>query len=222
MNARAGGTQRVVAAGALAAILALVAIPAYTASAAGSGVRVESTSAHEAGEFWTVARMRAARPLELSHSGPQVRSGGRHGHRGKPHRIAARAGTFGADFEQVADPTTPEFRVNGAVFLSFGIFGFGRCSGTAVRSPNESVVITAGHCVNSGGRRGRWFSGKSVFVPAYRYGQRPFGVFPVRWIDSTRQWRANGSENFDVGAMVVGRNEAGEELVEAVGGAVLA
>lgn len=222
MNARAGGTQRVVAACALAALLVLAAIPACSASAAGSGTRVESTSAHEAGEFWTVARMRAARPLELSHSGPRVQTGGRHGHRGRPRRIAARLGTFGADFEQVADPTAPEFRVNGAVFLSFGIFGYGRCSGTAVRSRNESVVITAGHCVNSGGRRGRWFSGKSVFVPAYRYGQRPFGVFPVRWIDSTRQWRANGSENFDVGAMVVGRNEAGEKLVEAVGGTGIA
>jgi hypothetical protein len=222
MNPRAGGTQRAVAACALAALLAFFAIPASTASAAGSGTRVQSTSAREAGEFWTVARMRAARPLELSHSGPRVQSGSRHGHRGKPHRIVARVGTFGADFEQVPDPTIPELRVNGAIFLSFGIFGYGRCSGTAVRSRNESVVITAGHCVNSGGRRGRWFSGKSVFVPAYRYGQRPFGVFPVRWIDSTKQWRANGSENFDVGALVVGRNEAGEKLVDAVGGAGIA
>jgi V8-like Glu-specific endopeptidase len=218
MNARAGGTQRVVAACAFAASLIVVAIVACGAGAA-SGVRVQSTSARAANDFWTVARMRAAKPIEPGSSGARVQSGKRHGHRGQPHRIAARLGTFGDDFEQVADPTAPEFRVNGAIFLSFGIFGYGRCSGTAVRSRNASVVITAGHCVNSGGRRGRWYSGKSVFVPAYRYGQRPFGVFPVRWIDSTKQWRANGSENFDVGAMVVGRNQAGEKLVDAVGGA---
>jgi hypothetical protein len=135
---------------------------------------------------------------------------------------AARVSSFGANFEQVEDPTAPEFRVNGVVFLSLGIFGYGRCSGTAVRSGNRSVVITAAHCINSGGRHGRWFPGRWIFVPAYRYGQRPFGVFPAKWIDTTKQWRASGSENFDVGAAVVGRNQRGELLGEAVGGAGIA
>ena len=207
----------------LAVCLGLAALPAGTASAAHGGVWVKRSSAREASNFWTVARMRAAKPVEIGRPSPQVRSTGNgHGHHGKPRRVVARLATFGSDFEQVADPTAPEFRVNGAIFLSFGIFGYGRCSGTAVQSRNSSVVITAGHCLNSGGRRGRWFGGKSVFVPAYRYGQRPFGVFPVRWIDTTKQWRANGSENFDVGAMVVGRNEAGKKLVDAVGGAGIA
>jgi V8-like Glu-specific endopeptidase len=222
MNVWAGGTQRAVAATALAVFLIFAAIPACGASAARNGTWVEPTSARQASEFWTVARMRAAKPLELIRSAPQAQSGKRHGHRGKSHRIAARVGTFGTDFEQVTDPTAPEFRVHGAIFLSMGIFGYGRCSGTAVQSRNLSVVITAGHCLNSGGKRGRWFGGKSVFVPAYRYGQRPFGVFPARWIDTTEQWRANASENFDVGAMVVKRNEAGEKLVDAVGGAGIA
>ena len=206
MNARAGGTQRVVAACALAASLDRRRDRRLRRAAQ----RAESGSSRPPpARPTTSGRWRGCGRRSRSSwaaPGARVQSGGRHGHRGKPHRIAARLGTFGADFEQVADPTAPEFRVNGAIFLSFGIFGYGRCSGTAVRSRNASVVITAGHCVNSGGRRGRWFSGKSVFVPAYRYGQRPFGVFPVRWIDSTKQWRANGSENFDVGAMVVGRN----------------
>jgi hypothetical protein len=221
MNVRAGGSQRAVAAAVFAACLVLFAISACPAGAASGGRWVEASSAREAGNFWTVARMRAARPVEISRADPQVRSGGR-GDRGKPRRVAARFATFGSDFELVGDPTLPEFRVHGAIFLSLGIFGYGRCSGTAVRSRNASVVVTAGHCLNSGGRRGRWFGGKSVFVPAYRYGQRPFGVFPVRWIDTTEQWRANGSENFDVGAMVVGRNEAGKKLVDAVGGAGIA
>lgn len=222
MNARAGGTQCAVAAVALAVFFIFVAIPACTASGDRSGIWVKPASAREAGDFWTVARMRAAKPLELSRPRPGGKAGGKRGSRGKPHRVAARTSTFGADFEEVADPTAAESRVNGAIFLSFGIFGYGRCSGTAVGSRNESVVITAAHCLNSGGKRGRWFGGKSVFVPAYRYGQRPFGVFPVRWIDTTKQWRANGSENFDVGAMVVGRNEAGKSLGEAVGGAGIA
>lgn len=219
MSARAGGFRRLLAAVPVAAALLLF-VSAWSGEAAVGAVWVEH-SAREAGKFWTLARMRAAKPVELSRPGRTVRSGGRHGHR-KPHRVAARIGTFGSDFEPVADPTAPEFRVHGALFLSFGIFGYGRCSGTAVRSRNQSVVVTAGHCLNSGGRRGRWFDGKTVFVPAYRYGQRPFGVFPARWIDTTEQWRANGSENFDVGALVVGPNEAGEKLNEAVGGVGIA
>lgn len=225
MNARAGGIRRTVAAAVFAAILVLVAIPAGSAGAARSGVWVKPTSAREAAAFWTPARMRAAEPIEVFPRRREARATVRRGRRGEAKRVAVfgvPGPSYGADFEQVPDPTLPEFRVHGALFLSFGIFGYGRCSGTAVRSPNKSVVVTAAHCLNSGGKRGRWFTGRMVFVPAYRYGQRPFGVFPARWIDTTKQWRANGSENYDVGAVVVGRNEAGDKLGEAVGGTGIA
>ncbi len=191
----------------LAALLVLMAGGA-SREAFASGVWLKASSASEAAGFWTPARVRGAVPLELRSN----RAG----------TSATDPGDFGSDFEQVADPTAPEFRVHGVVLLSLGIFGVGRCSGTAVRSPNESVVITAAHCLNSG-RGDDWFPGPAAFVPAYRYGQRPFGVFPARWIDTTKRWRATaGSPNFDVGAMVVGRNGAGESLVDAVGGAKIA
>ncbi len=223
MNARAGGIGRAGAAAVCGAILVSAAIPAGGASAR-SGVWVKPTSARKAAAFWTPARMQAAKPIEVFPR-RQSRAMLRRGRRGEAGRLAAfgvAGPSFGADFEQVPDPTLPEFRVNGALFLSFGLFGYGRCSGTAVRSRNKSVVITAAHCLNSGGKRGRWFTGRMVFIPAYRYGQRPFGVFPARWIDTTRQWRADGSENYDVGAIVVGHNEAGEKLEEAVGGTGIA
>src|SRR6185312_11074606 len=121
----------------------------------------------------------------------------------------------------VSDSTSTESRWNGVIFFRAG-GALGRCSGTSVRAPNFSVVITAGHCVNSGGPRGRWYRDRWVFVPGYRYGQRPFGVFPAVWLDTTRQWRAGGSENFDVGAAVVAPNERGERLADAVGGTGIA
>lgn len=209
MNSARVGGLRAQAGTVLAALLVsvacgLTAVPRASAS----GVWLEPSTAGDAGDLWTPARVREAEPIEL--------------HQDRAGASAAATGEFGDDFEQVADPTAPEFRINGVVLLSLGIFGYGRCSGTAVRSANESVVMTAGHCVNGGGPN-RWFPGEAAFIPGYRYGQRPFGIFPVRWMDTTRQWRATGgSPNFDVGAMVVGRNQAGQLLGEAVGGAKFA
>jgi V8-like Glu-specific endopeptidase len=131
------------------------------------------------------------------------------------------AATARPTFGEVVDPTTVESRRNGVIFFK-AEGGLARCSGTSVNAPNFSVVFTAGHCVNSGGPWGQWYRGQWVFVPGYRYGQRPFGVFPATWIDTTRQWVSTGSENFDVGAAVVTRNERGERLADAVGGAGIA
>jgi hypothetical protein len=219
MNVRAGGAQR-----ALAAALFVLAVAFSSDAAIASGVWVGGSSAQKASSFWTPARMRAAKPLEVTRR-PLRATPGIASDRGRPVRIgprAARVGEFGSDFVQVADPTAEGFRVHGAIFVDLGLFGYGRCSGTAVRSPNQSVVFTAAHCLNSGGPRGRWYRTQAAFVPAYRFGQRPFGVFPVRWVDTTRQWRRVYTENYDVGAMAVGENERGESLTEAVGGAGIA
>lgn len=225
MSAQASGPQRALAAG-LVLLLASIGIVFGTESASASGCWVHGASPQRAAAFWTPARMRRARPLEVEPDrfASLLPRAGRADGRGAPRRVAARAllAALGTDFVEVPDPTTPEFRINGAIFIALGPFGFARCSGTAVRSRNRSVVVTAGHCVNSGGRHGRWFPGRWAFVPGYRHGQRPFGVFPARWLDTTRQWRRSGSENFDVGAAVVGRNGRGELLEEAVGGAGIA
>lgn len=225
MNELAGGAQRALAV-TIAPLLILVAVAAAgAAGATASGIRVNSQSAREASAYWTPARMRAAKPLEMRRQRPGAEGTVAQGDRGAPHRVPARLAresSLGSDFEAVAEPAAPEFRVHGVVFISFGLFGFGRCSGTAVHSHNKSVVFTAAHCIHDGGQRGDWFRNSWIFVPAYRYGQRPFGVFPAKWIDTTRQWRISGSENYDVGAAVVGPNERGERLEQAVGGAGIA
>jgi hypothetical protein len=222
MIVRAGGAQR---APALAGLIVFFLVSALgVGTATGAGAWMEGPAAAGADSFWSPTRMRAAQPIEVtrppSRGAARVPDGS-----GAPVRVAAQAARpteFGSDFLEVADPTAEGFRVHGVLFVDLGFFGYGRCSGTAVRSSNRSVVFTAAHCLNSGGPRGRWFRAKAAFVPAYRFGQRPFGLFPVRWIDTTKQWRSSGSENFDVGALVVGPNESGESLTEAVGGAGIA
>lgn len=162
--------------------------------------------------------MRQARPLDL----PQPDGGGlARGSRAGSERNALRGPVADArarsEFAPVADPTAPGFRQNGVIFIVLpGGFGAGRCSGTSVNAPNRSVVFTAGHCVNSG--FGRWYNQDWIFVPGYHDGVRPFGVFVAKWLGATAPWAKDGSENADVGAAVVSRNERGQRLGEAVGG----
>jgi V8-like Glu-specific endopeptidase len=195
------------------AVLAMPAVAQADSTAIGSPA---SASARRALRFWTPARMRSARPLVAQ---PPSRGGLAYASAAPaPRSEGAEPGTTAfarADFATVADPTAPGFRQNGAIFAVIPRFGTARCSGTAVDSPNRSVVITAGHCVHE---LGRWFDSDWVFVPGYHDGVRPFGVFVARWLGSTRPWIHGGSENGDVGAAVVGRNERGQLLGAAVGG----
>lgn len=203
-----------------------------TALGAGSpdaqgAISVAGLQAQDAAAFWTPARMARARPLDGRRVGrPTVlTSGATEIAKGRPHEYPPFSpdpeASTSASFEVVPDSTSTTDRVNGVVFIVTP-FGLGRCSGTSVNAPNFSVVFTAGHCVNSGGPHGRWLASRWVFVPGYRYGQRPFGVFPAKWVDVTNQWRRFGGENFDVGAAVVGRNEKRQRLAKAVGGAGIA
>jgi V8-like Glu-specific endopeptidase len=185
--------------------LALLAWPSLASALAAPGGQPR-----QALRFWTPARMKAARPLDVQLPG-----------QGQGKVTLSEPATVSSAFETVPDPTLVGSRVNGAIFIEMP-FGLARCSGTSVNAPNYSVVFTAGHCINTGGPHGRWMDFRWVFVPGYRHGQRPFGVFPAKWIDTTRQWRTTGSENFDVGAAVVTRNQRGRLLAKAVGGTGIA
>jgi hypothetical protein len=200
---------------------ACLVLPA-SGSAAGATASAKPTataSVRAALRFWTPARMRAARPLDTVRQGGGGLAGG-----AGPSTQGADEGTLRAteralsDFAEVPDPTAPGSRQNGVIFISDpGGFGLARCSGTSVDAANLSVVITAAHCVN-GGRPWNWFDQNWIFVPGYHDGVRPFGVFVARWLGATAGWFDGSSENADVGAAVVSRNERGQRLGAAVGG----
>jgi V8-like Glu-specific endopeptidase len=185
----------------LAGALAIGALAVPAAGAAGPSISFREHAAATR-HFWTPARMQAARPVR----GPRVTV---------PQAAHASSlnPTLTATSETIADPTEPRYRVNGAIFINEG-FGYGRCSGTSVVSPNKSVVITAGHCVYD---EGIWSDRKWVFVPGYHHGERPFGTFTAHWLGTTPAWHGHENENYDVGAAVVGRNEKGQTLAAAVG-----
>jgi V8-like Glu-specific endopeptidase len=168
------------------------------------------TGVDQARHFWTPSRMESARPLPAHLPGNAQLADGTPGSAPPP----ALPGESVVPTETITDPTAPGVSQNGAVFV-VGPFGtLGRCSGTSVNAPNFSLVITAGHCVHEGRH---WMGTKWVFVPGYRYGERPFGAFVAKWLGATPQWISSENPNYDVGAAIVSRNERGQRLADAVG-----
>jgi len=151
--------------------------------------------------FWTPARRRAAaRPDETG--------------------LAGLAAT--ASFALIAEPDVLPYAVNGRLFVRQGK-NAGFCSATAIDTPSRSLVLTAGHCVNSGPQppdgHAVW-SSMLEFVPAYSGDIAPFGAFVAhrKSVFALKQWIEFGNPDFDVGAVVVGPNPEGAKLADAIGG----
>ncbi|HEX6524071.1 MAG TPA: serine protease [Streptosporangiaceae bacterium] len=88
-----------------------------------------------------------------------------------------------------AFPGTPAV---GALFTSAqGKLGSHFCTASVVHSPQGNLGITAAHCVTG-------LSGTIVFVPGYRSGTRPYGVWTVSKIYIDHAWTSGSSQNDDV------------------------
>ena len=119
----------------------------------------------------------------------------------------------------VVDPAAPKIRAHGKVF--FTVVGGSDpgdfvCSGSAVNSRNKSLVMTAGHCVYDAETGG----GKSInfaFMPAYQAGAMPYGAWAAKSLATTKEWKKQGNLRYDLGAVIVKRNEAGQRLQSVVG-----
>jgi hypothetical protein len=160
--------------------------------------------------YWTPARMRSARPLELTLDG----GGKAHLHLGRPAPAAS------TSFLAVAEPEAPPNSVNGRIFVKQGKLR-GYCSGTAINSPTRQLVLTAGHCVNNGHLNGQTIWSQYLeFVPAYSGGHGPFGAFVSKRskIFAPRQWSKGGNPDFDIGAFLTHPNQRGMNVADAVGG----
>jgi hypothetical protein len=160
--------------------------------------------------FWTPQRMAAARPLELS-----VDAGGRADLHHGPLPRAARA-----SYSVVGSPEVPPYAWNGRLFVVQD-GEEGSCSATAIDSPTRSLVLTAGHCVNTGPRKGRPGSWSTYleFVPGFNLGAVPYGAFVLSGRPhSLPGWTREGNPDFDLGAFLVAPNAEGVGLEDALGG----
>ena len=190
-----------------------------------SAFAVARSQPRDATSFWTPARMKRAKPLEArrqSASGPAISPAPALSAE-TPHRVPPRApraeASASSTFGEVPDPTVAGLRQNGVIFF------VAAASSPAARGPRSTLQTSASSsrpatastaAAPRSHLRGLW-----VFVPGYRFGQRPSAS--SRPSGSTRRgWLTTGSENFDVGAAVVARNESGQRLADAVGGAGIA
>lgn len=172
-------------------------------------------------QYWTPQKMEAAQPLtppapkNTAKMGPSAPG---EPTTGTPWTAPPTSGSGGGQ-QQVQASGGAQWTRGGAVVKTTGRIFFtyqGRnasCSGSAVTSANESVVVTAGHCVKMGGE----YHTNWVFVPGYDQGQRPHGTWVATKLLTTAQWDAREDINFDVAAAVVAPLQ-GRTLTDAVGG----
>ena len=82
------------------------------------------------------------------------------------------------------------------------------CTASVVDSPGQDLLITAAHCINGGKNGG--YRRDLVFVPGYRDGQAPFGIWEVAKLLVAPQWASSSDPDFDIGFVVLkshdGRN----------------
>ncbi len=76
------------------------------------------------------------------------------------------------------------------------------CTASVVHSKAENLLITAAHCVYSGGPPRR---GSVAFVPGYHSGKDPHGVWAVTAVYVDKAWKLRRNVNNDVAFLIAGR-----------------
>lgn len=189
-----------------------LAIPVAGASAGAESVQPLSVDRAPAKvrSYWTSARMKAAQPLEDLLAVQDTVTP----HEPKKPKKGERA-------TRVKNVSSRKMRRHGRVFGSITGIGDFSCSGTSVKAPNRSLVWTAAHCMTLA-ELGVYVD-NFAFIPAYRNGNAPFGVWPASsmmvlnpWLDASGLFGLYGSQ-FDYGAAVVAPNTDGDLLGEVVG-----
>lgn len=78
-------------------------------------------------------------------------------------------------------------------------FSGGRCSGTLI---NANTVVTAGHCLHSGGSGGAWYSTTSYKIyPGKNGSSSPYGFCTAKQLHSVLGWTQSRDEQYDYGAI---------------------
>ena len=72
---------------------------------------------------------------------------------------------------------------------------------SVVASPGKDLLITAAHCINGGDGSG--YKKDIVFIPGYRDGATPYGIWTPQRLLVAPQWANSADPDFDVGFVVL-------------------
>ena len=191
-------------------------------------------------KFWTRSRMLAARSAEsiVAKKGTQVPNVARpsgtpgkvasahpaQGPKGGPSASRAAAGPTNGPFAGPwpGNPHLPPATTTGRVFFTTnGGRESWSCSASLVNSAAKNEVFTAGHCVygNLGGEApGEGWHSNWIFVPGYNNGYAPDGIWTARQLWTLTAYVQTQSESYDMGAVVLNANSAGQQAVNVLGG----
>ncbi|MCW2805983.1 MAG: hypothetical protein JWN06_4200 [Propionibacteriaceae bacterium] len=174
--------------------------------------------------YWTPARMKAAKPLDMPGDAKVVDQTVRAIATKQP-QVAARAvsSKLSTTMKNFPAPVTNFSITNGKLFIG-GYESGSWCSASAINTASKRVLITAGHCVHSG-RGGDWRN-NLVFVPGYNAFNRdhdPVGRFQAFRLRTFNAWINNSDLNRDVGFVTTyNGGDWSRRVVDTVGGHGLA
>lgn len=101
----------------------------------------------------------------------------------------------------------------GAIFVRNGSSDH-FCTASVVDSPRRDLLITAAHCIHGG--KGSRYASDIVFIPAYRDGAAPYGVWtPVKLVVDPR-WISSSDPDLDVGFVVLAPRD-GKNIQDVLG-----
>ena len=191
----------------------------------------------EAAEIWTAAAMEAATPcdvIEVDEDAIAAEQAATEGEEdrlipgGEPEDLSEPQPESGdidllgygypapfSRWENFADYKLYPYRTVGKLFFKQG-GGSYVCSASSI---GGCAIITAGHCVHQGNNSSAGWSKDVAFVPAYRDGVAPYGVWPARYLVTRTQWYKNGISkglSEDIGGAVL-HKQGGKSISQRVG-----
>jgi V8-like Glu-specific endopeptidase len=102
---------------------------------------------------------------------------------------------------QTANPHTAAQALRVGALFAHNAAGNHFCTASVVASPGKDVLITAAHCIHGG--KGSGYGTDIAFIPDYRNGNAPFGVWTPKKLLVAPQWANSSDPDYDVGFVVL-------------------
>ena len=131
---------------------------------------------------------------------------------------ASRAAAFPSPGASPNSHTSLKATRVGALFLRVGSADH-FCTASVVSSPGRDLLITAAHCINGG--HGSGYRSDLVFIPDYRNGEAPYGIWTPSRLLVAPGWAESADPDLDVGFVVLEPRD-GENIEQVLGANTLA